>query len=108
MLIFLEIHFWSTRTTGWRRWSLHLNGERCAAFHASVEAVGAINAHVSVAARKDDGIVVFRVKLLKAYHAMKRERRRRRHDGYSEFTASIIVPPADVLRRSTLEFLRGF
>ena len=77
-LIFLVICFWSSLlSAGWRWWNLHLDGERSAAFHAFVEAICAIDAHISVAAGEDDGVVVFRVELFEAYHAMKRERRGR-------------------------------
>ena len=64
------------RLARWRRWSLYLDVERRATFHTFVEAFCAINAHISVAAGEDDGKIVDRIKLLEAYHAMERERRR--------------------------------
>jgi hypothetical protein len=54
----------------WRRWNLYLHGERRATFHALVQAVCTIDAHISVAAGEDDWKIGYRIKLLEAYHAM--------------------------------------
>ena len=70
-MIFLVMYFWCSLSSG-RRWrNISLDGERSAAFHTFVEPVCAIDAHISMTAREDDGVVIFRVKLLEAYHAMK-------------------------------------
>ncbi len=69
-LIFFVICFWRRRLVWWRWWNIYFHGERCATFHALVQAACTVVAHISVAAGEDDGKIVDRIKFLEAYHAM--------------------------------------